>query len=144
MQAAIGVSQLAKLDRFVAARRHNFAIFTELLADLDDVLVLPRATPGSEPSWFGYPLTVRPGAGNRNDLVRHLERRNVATRLLFGGNLTRQPAFLGHPERRPFALTGADEIMRSTFWVGLFPGLTEEHLGYVSDRLHEWFERRTA
>lgn len=142
MQAAVGLSQLDKLEGFVAARRRNFGLLSELLADLDDVFVLPRPTPGSDPSWFGFALTVRPEVGiDRNDLVRHLEAQGIATRLLFGGNLTRQPAFLDQPGRTPFPLTGADAIMHGTFWVGLYPGLGEAQLGYVSDHLHRFLGR---
>jgi CDP-6-deoxy-D-xylo-4-hexulose-3-dehydrase len=138
MQAAVGLSQLDKLEEFVAARRRNFARLHELLSDLEDRLVLPVATAGSDPSWFGFALTVRDGAPiDRNELVQGLEARGVATRLLFGGNLTRQPAFLDRPGRAPFPLPGADAVMHGTFWIGLFPGLTEDHLAYASDCIHE-------
>jgi CDP-6-deoxy-D-xylo-4-hexulose-3-dehydrase len=138
MQASVGLSQLDKLDGFVAARRRNVAVLRELLADLEDRLVLPVATAGSDPSWFGFALTVRDGAPlRRNELVQQLEARGVATRLLFGGNLTRQPAFLDRPARTPFPLTGADAVMNGTFWIGVYPGLTDAHLGYASECLHE-------
>src|SRR5262249_31947729 len=98
MQAAVGVAQLAKLDEFVARRRANFAKLYGGLRALEDVLVLPRATPNSEPSWFGLPLAVRPEAPfTRDQLIRHLEAKRIGTRLLFGGNLTRQPAYRGVP-----------------------------------------------
>jgi CDP-6-deoxy-D-xylo-4-hexulose-3-dehydrase len=138
MQAAVGLSQLDKLDEFVRARRRNAALLRELLADLEDRLVLPVATDGSEPSWFGFALTVRDQAPiSRNELVQGLEARGVATRLLFGGNLTRQPAFLDRPGRSPFPLPGADAVMEGTFWIGVYPGLSEAHLGYASDCIHE-------
>lgn len=138
MQAAVGLSQLDKLDDFVAARRRNAAVLHELLADLEDRLVLPVATDGSDPSWFGFALTVRDTAPiDRNALVQGLEARGVATRLLFGGNLTRQPAFLDRPGRSPFPLPGADAVMHGTFWIGVYPGLGEGHLGYASDCIHE-------
>jgi CDP-6-deoxy-D-xylo-4-hexulose-3-dehydrase len=138
MQAAVGLSQLDKLDEFVRARRRNAALLRELLADLEDRLVLPVATDGSEPSWFGFALTVRDQAPiSRNELVQGLEARGVATRLLFGGNLTRQPAFLDRPGRSPFPLPGADAVMDGTFWIGVYPGLSEAHLGYASDCIHE-------
>jgi CDP-6-deoxy-D-xylo-4-hexulose-3-dehydrase len=145
MQAAVGVSQLDKLDRFIDIRRRNFATLFEELSDLEDVLVLPRPTPGSEPSWFGFALTIRPETGvDRNALVRELEDHGIGTRLLFGGNLTRQPAFLGQPGRSPFPLTGADQIMRGTFWLGLYPGLGDAQLSYVSDRIHRFFGRKDS
>jgi CDP-6-deoxy-D-xylo-4-hexulose-3-dehydrase len=138
MQAAIGLSQLDKLEDFVAARRRNFSRLHELLSDVEDRLVLPVATDGSDPSWFGFALTVRDDAPiGRNELVQGLEARGVATRLLFGGNLTRQPAFMDRPGRSPFPLPVADAVMHGTFWIGLFPGLTEDHLAYASDCIHE-------
>jgi len=134
MQAAVGLSQLDKLDGFVAARRRNVEVLREALSDLEDRLVLPVPTPGSDPSWFGFALTVRDEAPiSRNELVQGLEARGVATRLLFGGNLTRQPAFLDRPARTPFPLTGADSIMHGTFWIGVYPGLGDAHLAYASD-----------
>ncbi|MDQ3147629.1 MAG: lipopolysaccharide biosynthesis protein RfbH [Actinomycetota bacterium] len=142
MQAAVGVSQLSKLDRFIEVRRANFGLLSSLLVDLEDVLVLPSPTPGADPSWFGFPLTVRRDAPlTRNEVVRGLEVSGVGTRLLFGGNLTRQPAFLGSPGRVPFPLSGADEIMHNTFWIGLFPGLSATHLEFASQQLHALLRR---
>jgi CDP-6-deoxy-D-xylo-4-hexulose-3-dehydrase len=138
MQAAVGVSQLDKLDDFIAARRRNAALLHSLLEDLEDRLVLPVATANSDPSWFGFALTVKDEAPiSRNELVQGLEARGVATRLLFGGNLTRQPGFLDRPGRTPFPLPGADAVMQGTFWIGVYPGLSEGHLGYASDCIHE-------
>jgi CDP-4-dehydro-6-deoxyglucose reductase, E1 len=138
MQAAVGLSQLDKLDEFIRARRRNAALLHELLTDVEDRLVLPVPTEGSEPSWFGFAITVRDTAPiTRNELVQGLEARGVATRLLFGGNLTRQPAFLDRPGRSPFPLPGADAVMDGTFWIGVYPGLSEAHLGYASDCIHE-------
>lgn len=137
MQAAIGVSQLRKLPDFIAARRRNFAILHTGLQDLQDVLLLPEATPGSDPSWFGFPLAVRPQAPvTRNDVVRYLDSRKIGTRLLFGGNLLRQPAFRDAPHRVAGSLTNSDFVMNQVFWIGVYPGLTEEMLAYVIDELH--------
>jgi CDP-6-deoxy-D-xylo-4-hexulose-3-dehydrase len=134
LQAAVGVAQLEKLPEFVAARRRNFARLYEGLRGLEEYLVLPRATPGSEPSWFGFPLAVRPGAPfNRDQLVRHLEGRGVGTRLLFGGNLTRQPAYKDVPRRLVGDLRNTDFVMNNVFWVGLYPGLTPPMLDFVVD-----------
>jgi len=138
MQAALGVSQLTKLDHFVARRRENFAGLERRLRErgLDRLFHLPRATPGSEPSWFGYLLTVRDGAGiDRNALVARLEEKRVGTRLLFAGNLTRQPAFRDVTYRVHAALTHTDKIMRDSFWIGVWPGLTDPMLDYMADTL---------
>ena len=132
MQAAVGVAQLDKLDGFIAARRRNYARLRAGLEPLADVFVLPDATPGSEPSWFGFPLSVRPTAKfTRRDLVRHLDERGIGTRQLFGGNLLRQPAYHGKPQRVAGDLPGADYIMRHTLWLGVYPGLTDAHIDHV-------------
>ena len=138
MQAAVGVAQLARLDEFIAARRRNFAWLRDALDDLQDVLVLPEPTPNSEPSWFGFPILVREGAPfTRNALVQHLERRKIATRLLFGGNLVRQPAYESVEYRVVGTLANADRIMQSCFWVGVYPGLTEEMLAWIAESVRE-------
>ncbi|MFM9164153.1 MAG: lipopolysaccharide biosynthesis protein RfbH [Solirubrobacterales bacterium] len=138
MQAAVGVSQLEKLDGFIAARRANFARLRDGLAGLEEFLVLPEATPGSEPSWFGFALSVRPGAPvSRNELVQALEERRIATRLLFGGNLLRQPAYRDIEHRVVGDLDNADFVMENTFWIGVYPGLSEEQLDYVIESIHE-------
>lgn len=145
MQAAIGVAQLKKLDDFVARRRANFAYLHAALEPLSDVLILPEATPGSDPSWFGFPITVRAGAGvSRDEITVYLESRGIRTRLLFGGNLTRQPAYTDVPFRVVGDLVNADVIMNDTFWVGIFPGLDQEKLGYLADELREATRTRDA
>jgi CDP-6-deoxy-D-xylo-4-hexulose-3-dehydrase len=138
MQAAVGVSQLKKLDRFIAARRENFDRLTRGLRDrgLDEHYLLPQATPGSDPSWFGYLLTVRDGnAIDRNVLVRELETRKVGTRLLFAGNLTKQPAFADVDYRVVGELTHTDKIMNDAFWVGVWPGIDQPRVDYMLDTL---------
>ncbi|SFL67755.1 lipopolysaccharide biosynthesis protein RfbH [Methylobacterium pseudosasicola] len=138
MQAALGVSQLTKLDHFVARRRENFAGLERRLRErkLDHLFHLPKATPGSEPSWFGYLLTVRDGAAiDRNSLVARLEEKRVGTRLLFAGNLTRQPAFRDVTYRVHAELIHTDKIMRDSFWIGVWPGITEPMLDYMADML---------
>ncbi|GJD77049.1 lipopolysaccharide biosynthesis protein RfbH [Methylobacterium gregans] len=138
MQAALGVSQLTKLDRFVARRRENFAGLERRLRErgLDGLFHLPVATPGSEPSWFGYLLTVRDGVGlDRNALVARLEERRVGTRLLFAGNLIRQPAFRDVQYRVHGTLSRTDKVMRDSFWIGVWPGITEPMLDYMADTL---------
>jgi CDP-6-deoxy-D-xylo-4-hexulose-3-dehydrase len=132
MQAAVGVAQLDKLDGFISARRKNFARLRAGLAALEDLFVLPDATPGSEPSWFGFPLSVRPTAPfTRRDLVWHLDEQRIGTRQLFGGNLLRQPAYQGKRQRVAGDLPGADYVMRHTLWLGVYPGLTDAHVDHV-------------
>jgi len=139
MQAAVGVAQLQKLPSFVAARRHNFRVLYDGLKDLEGFFVLPEATPNSEPSWFGFPIAVRPEAPfSREDLVRHLESKRIATRLLFGGNLLRQPAYLGVDMRKIGELPNSDFVMRQVLWVGVYPGLTEEMLAFVISTCQEF------
>jgi CDP-6-deoxy-D-xylo-4-hexulose-3-dehydrase len=138
MQAAVGVSQLAKLPAFIEARRRNFRTLHEGLRELDEFFLLPEATPNSAPSWFGFPIAVRPEAPfTRNQVVEFLERRKIATRLLFGGNLTRQPAYAEVQHRIVGDLTNTDFVMNQVFWIGLFPGLTAAHLDYVLTTVRE-------
>lgn len=142
MQAAVGVAQLAKLPSFIEARRRNFDILWQGLSDLQDSLMLPQATPGSAPSWFGFPITVAEGAPfTRNALVRFLEEQKIGTRLLFGGNLIRQPAYRGHAYRIVGALTNSDRIMNNTFWIGVYPGLSESMLRFSIDSIHHFVNR---
>jgi dTDP-4-amino-4,6-dideoxygalactose transaminase len=153
MQAAVGVAQLARLDGFVEARRRNWEWFRKELRDLEDVLVLPEPTPHSEPSWFGFMATVREGAPfGRDALVRHLEARKVQTRMLFAGNVVRQPVMTelarqakeaGRP--LPFRVAGSleasDAIMNRSFWVGVYPGLTAEMRAHVAAELRAFARR---
>ena len=137
MQAAVGLAQLDHLEDFIAARRANFAFLKAALQDLEEFLILPEATPGTEPSWFGFPITVREGAPfGRDELVRFLNDNKIDTRLLFGGNLIRQPYMLGRNYRVHGQLTNSDRIMHRTLWIGLFPGLHAEHLEYVAAQCH--------
>lgn len=137
MQAAVGVAQLQKLPGFIEARRRNFQRLHEGLCDLQDFFVLPEATPGSEPSRFGFPLAVRPTAPfTRNQVIRELEGRKIGTRLLFGGNLVRQPAYQNAPHRVATPLTNTDFIMNQVFWIGVFPGLTPPMIEFVVEVLH--------
>ena len=147
LQAAVGVAQLARLDGFVEARRRNWEFYRDALRDLDDVLVLPEPTPGSEPSWFGFIMTVREGAGvTRDDVVRHLEGKKIQTRMLFAGNLVRQPAMteLAREARDagrapPFRVSGelrsTDVVMNRSFWIGVYPGLTAAMREFVAGEL---------
>jgi CDP-6-deoxy-D-xylo-4-hexulose-3-dehydrase len=143
MQAAIGVSQLAKLPGFIAARRKNFKYLYDALKPLEDRLLLPESTPDAEPSWFGFPIGVREDASfDRNDLIRELESNKIATRLLFGGNLTRQPAYKDVEFRVIGDLKNTDFVMRNVFWIGLYPGLSDEMLNYTIDTITAFANRK--
>lgn len=139
MQAAVGVSQLAKLDTFIAARRANYQRLRAGLAGLEELLVLPEATHGSDPSWFGFPLAVRAGAPfGRRELVGHLSARQVATRQIFAGNLLRQPAYAEIAHRAIGDLPNTDFVMNQAFWVGVYPGLSPEMIDYIAATLDEF------
>lgn len=138
IQAGLGLTQLNKLLTFVAARRRNWQRLRDGLDGLPGLL-LPHATPGSEPSWFGFVITVEPGAPfTRRQLVDFLESRRIATRLLFAGNLTRQPAYQGQPHRVVGELTNSDVITEQTFWIGVYPGITAEMIDYVIASIREF------
>lgn len=138
MQAAVGVSQLRKLPGFVQARRDNFAYLRSRLEPYQDALLLPEPTPNSTPSWFGFPITVKERSpASRNQLVRALEARKIGTRLLFGGNLLRQPGYQGIPHRVAGDLRNSDRVTFDTFWVGVYPGLTRPMLDFVADTIGE-------
>ena len=143
MQAAVGVAQLKKLPRFIDARRRNFTHLYNGLADLQEFLIRPEPTPGSEPSWFGFPLAVRPDAPfTLDELVEHLNDRKIGTRLLFGGNLTRQPAYEGVEYRVAGPLTNSDFVTNHVFWLGVYPGLTAEMLDFVLETIREFARSR--
>ena len=139
MQAALGVSQLTKLPDFIERRKQNFQYLLKGLAPLQDYLLLPEATPGSDPSWFGFLIGVRESAPfSRQDLVRALEAKKIGTRLLFGGNLLRQPAYEGCEFRSVGDLKNTDFIMNNVFWIGVYPGLTEPMLDYVINTITDF------
>ena len=132
MQAAVGVAQLSHLEGFIAARRRNFDVLRAALDGLSDVLEFATVHPKAEPSWFGFPMRVREGAGfDRAELVRFLESRRIATRALFGGNLVRQPAYIGKEFRAVGDLPCSDQVMRGTLWIGTWPGLTAPMLDWM-------------
>lgn len=139
MQAAVGVAQLQRLPGFIEARRRNFSALRSGLHDLEEFFILPEATPGSEPSWFGFPLAVRPEAPfTRDDVVRHLEASKIGTRLLFGGNLVRQPAYRDLRFRVVGDLANSDFVMNQVFWIGVYPGLSGEMLDYMVGAFHSF------
>ena len=136
MQAAVGLAQLDRLEGFIAARQRNFDLLTDMLKRHEDVFILPEPTPDSQPSWFGYPITLRDGSPvSREALIRHLDEKRIGTRLLFGGNLIRQPYMRGREYRVVGQLTNADIVTERTFWIGLYPGLGESHLQFVTETM---------
>ena len=149
LQAAIGCAQLGKIDGFVAARRKNWADLRDLLRDLSDVFILPEPTAGSDPSWFGFMLSLREHAPfSRNALIRYLEGKRIQTRMLFGGNLVRQPCMQTIADRGgTYRVVGgelpvSDFVMNSSFWVGVYPGLTEAMLGMIAASIKEFVKDR--
>jgi CDP-6-deoxy-D-xylo-4-hexulose-3-dehydrase len=141
MQAALGLSQLNKVDRFVQARKDNFNYLFAALKDVEG-LILPVATPKSDPSWFGFPLTIDPShPANREELLRFLDSRKIGTRLLFAGNLTKQPAYRNVDFKIVGDLTNTDIVMTRTFWVGTYPGLTTAMLDFIADSIKEFMTK---
>jgi CDP-4-dehydro-6-deoxyglucose reductase, E1 len=133
MQAALGLSQLDRLPEFIAARKRNFRYLYDRLKPFEEFLVLPESDPDADPSWFGFPIGVRDGAPfSRSDLIAELEEHKIGTRLLFAGNLVRQPAYQSVNYRVAGNLTVTDYVMRNVFWIGVFPGLTESMLDFVA------------
>src|SRR6202522_4335949 len=132
MQAALGASQLTKLPEFIVRRKANFAHLRSRLEPLQDLFVLPEATKGADPSWFGFPIGIRQGASiSRLELTRALEAKKIGTRLLFGGNLTRQPAYADREYRVIGEMTNSDFVMNQVFWIGVYPGLSTEMLDFI-------------
>lgn len=140
IQAAIGLAQLDRLDTFVDKRKHNWKYLHKNLKGLEEFLILPKPTEFSDPSWFGFAITVKENSPiSRNNLVMNLNEKKIGTRLLFGGNLLRQPAFIGTPRRVVGDLKNSDIVMNNTFWLGVWPGLTEEMLNYVIENINLLF-----
>ena len=145
MQAAVGVAQLKKLPGFIAARRKNFNRLYEGLKKYEEFLILPQSTPKSEPSWFGFLITIRPGSPfGRYDLVQHLESHRIGTRQLFGGNLLQQPAYQNIEHRVSGTLKNSEIISLNAFWIGVYPGLTDEMIDYMIGTLSEFIENKLA
>lgn len=145
MQSAVGVSQLKKLDKFIEIRRKNYAYLRSKMEAFEDYLVLPEATPNSKPSWFGFPITVKEDAPfTRNELVGKFESNKIATRLLFGGNLLRQPAYKNVEFRIVGETTSADRVMNQTLWVGVYPGLGEPQFDYMAEKVQEFIDSKKS
>ncbi|MFH7321195.1 lipopolysaccharide biosynthesis protein RfbH [Desulfurivibrio sp. D14AmB] len=146
MQAAVGLAQLAKLPAFAAKRRANFAALYNGLQGLEDYFILPRATPGSDPSWFGFLLTLRDGVSfSRNQLVEYLEAAKIQTRNLFGGNLIRHPMFAHLQAERDYRVVGTlantDRFMHDSFWIGVYPGMGPAAIDYMVAKISEFVEK---
>lgn len=140
MQAACGLAQLERIEEFVQKRKENFAFLSESLKSCEEFIILPKATTNSDPSWFGFPITIREEAQiARVDLLKFLDQNKIGTRLLFAGNLVRQPYFKDVHYRVVGDLTNTDSIMNNTFWIGLYPGLSEQHLQFVVNKFEEFF-----
>ncbi len=140
MQAAVGLAQLDKLSHFVTKRQENFCYLREHLASLEEFLILPEATLNSEPSWFGFPITIKKDAGRiRVDLLKYLDKYKIGTRLLFAGNITRQPYFQDRQYRISGELINTEIIMNDTFWIGVYPGLSAEMLDYIVNKMEAFF-----
>lgn len=145
MQAACALAQLDKLPAFIAARKRNFALFCAGLADLQEFFVLPEPTPGSDPSWFGFPITIRDSSPfTRAELIHHLEEKKIGTRLLFAGNLIRQPYMRGRQYRVIGGLTNADRVMKQSLWLGVYPGLSVAMVAYVLEQIHQFVRTRVS
>ena len=139
MQAACGLAQMDKLEGFIQARKDNFKFLYERLQSCQDFLILPEATPNSDPSWFGFLMTIKPEANIRRvDLLSYLDQEKIGTRLLFAGNLTRQPYMQGRNYRVSGDLTHTDTVMNDSFWVGVYPGLTEEMLDFTATKIESF------
>jgi CDP-6-deoxy-D-xylo-4-hexulose-3-dehydrase len=140
MQAACALAQMDKLDNFIQARKDNFAYLRNRLISCEEYLHLPDPTPNSDPSWFGFLMTIRPQADiQRVDLLNYLDQNKVGTRLLFAGNLTRQPYMIGRKFRVSGDLTNTDLVMNNSFWVGVYPGLSQEMLSFIADKIENFF-----
>jgi CDP-6-deoxy-D-xylo-4-hexulose-3-dehydrase len=139
MQAACALAQMDRLDDFIAARRSNFDYLKSRLTSCEEFLLLPHATPNSEPSWFGFPITLKTEAPvSRVEMISYLDQNKIGTRLLFAGNLTRQPYMIGRNYRTVGDLTNSDIVMNQTFWLGIYPGLSTEHLDFVATKIENY------
>ena len=141
MQAACGLAQLDRLEGFIKKRKENFNFLYKNLKDLEEFLILPEAEKNSEPSWFGFPLSLKKNQYNRNDLIKYLDANKIGTRLLFSGNLIKQPYMKNINFKIHGNLTNTDLIVENTFWIGLYPGLSTKHLEYACEKIRLYFRK---
>lgn len=143
MQAALGVSQLNKAPQFIDKRRENHGKLFDLMKPLEEYFILPEPTPNSNPSWFGFMLTIRPGVDiDRSELVQYLEEQKIGTRLFFAGNVTKQPAYSNVEKRIVGELTNTDIVMNNSFWIGVWPGLNQDHLEYMTRTIQNFINEK--
>jgi CDP-6-deoxy-D-xylo-4-hexulose-3-dehydrase len=136
MQAACGLAQLEKLDHFIKRRKENFSFLKQRLKSCQDFFILPESTNNSDPSWFGFLITIKADVGiNRIDLINYLTQHRIGTRLLFAGNLTKQPYFKNKKYRISGGLSNTDFVMNNSFWIGVYPNLNEIELSYIADKI---------
>ncbi len=142
MQAACGLAQLKRLPEFIKKRNNNFYYLSNKLSGLIDFIELAKPTKNSTPSWFGFPITIKSGIStNRLDLVKYLDQNKIGTRLLFAGNLTRQPYFKNIEYRASGDLINTDITMKQTLWLGIYPGLDIVHMDYIAEKIHDFYKK---
>jgi len=141
MQAACGLSQLKKLKDFIKKRVNNFDYLKSKFKQMEDIFILPEATKNSQPSWFGFPLSIRDNKINRNELINFLGSRNIDTRLIFAGNITKQPYMIDRKFRIASELKNSDYVMHNTFWIGVFPALRKVHLNYIIQSIKKFLKK---
>ena len=142
MQAACGLAQMDRLEDFIITRKKNFAYLKEHLIKFEDFMILPEATPKSDPSWFGFPITLHSDENiKRVELLTYFDQHKIGTRLLFAGNLTQQPYMMGQNYKVSGSLTQTNRLMNDSFWIGVYPGLTQEMLDFVIEKLGSYFSK---
>ena len=144
LQASVGVAQLDKLEKFIDKRKSNWEMLYQGLKGLEEYFVLPRKEQNSDPSWFGFALTIKDNAPfSRPDLINFLDERKIGSRFLFGGNILWQPAYQNIEHREVGSLSNSDTVALSTFWLGVFPGLTNEMINYIIQSINEYVESKS-
>ena len=140
MQAALGLAQLKKLESFVAQRRANFALLHDGLKHLSEKILLPEATPNSNPSWFGFLITIKDNTYQRNEIIKKLTEAKIATRLLFAGDIRKQPYFINYNYRNATETPNTETVVNNTFWIGVTPMINAEMVAYIIDTFNDIFQ----